>query len=225
MTNTKTSPLLLFTFLIGACGGQRDPDAVDLLAAACAVTTDEAVALLAPHEEEECEDEDDGILDGACCSNPGGCEPMEYPDTICYALPGPTDSVVLAKHSEVDTDLETTTMYYENCPPKEGEEPPGEICTEEDGAYVFLADASTPWVARFVTDASGNQHAELYKVPDGGGPVRIPSGGEAQPLLHWDDPYADHDLGVPTPDGTLYVNKMLDCIPRVGGCGFTCWKC
>jgi hypothetical protein len=221
----KKKTTIPFLFLIAACGGQPQTDAVDLVAEACAVTTDEAITLMAPHESSaDCED--DGILDGACCSNPEkGCTPMEYPDTICYGLPDPVDAIVLAKDSEVYTDVETSTMYYENCPPKE-DEPPGDTCTEEgDSDYVFLADSVTPWVARFRTDAAGNQYAELYRVPEGGGAVKIPSGAEVQPLLYADDPFADLDNGVMTPDGERFVNLLLDCIPRVGGCGFTCWKC
>jgi hypothetical protein len=206
---------MISLLLIGACGGlaERAP-AAEQLATACEISVDEASSAIAP-------DEGDPTLDLACCTG-GGCTPMDYPDTICMALPDPSAAIVLEPDSDVGYGGDWTTAHYEGC--DDGFLTDSQ-CDGEIGAYVFVADANTHWVAELYTGEDAITRARLFRVPDGGGPVRIPSGREVQPLLDASDRFADLRRPVQTPDGIRYINKQLDCIPRPGACGFTCYKC
>lgn len=156
----------------------------------------------------------------ACCTNPKGCTPMEYPTDTCWKLPSPVEATELTLYSKVAYASDTTTAFFSSC-----EDPPPEKCDPQETPYVFQPYSSTRWVVAFVPGPKGGTIAELYEVPENSTAVRIPSGAQVFPLLHEGEGYDDPTRPVETPDGTLFVDKQNDCIPRADGCGFTCSTC
>jgi hypothetical protein len=227
MSKLTLLPLLLLA--VGCTSSdppRRTSEQVHQIARACAIEVEVAAAAMAG--EIDPIDPGDGGGDGggggslpiACCTDPDGCTPMDYPDDVCQELPTPVEATDMALNSLVPYSGGTTTAFFGNCEP-----PPGDPCPADTTAYVFEPYPSTRWMAAFVPDGYGGEIAEVYEVPAGATKVKIPSGAQIFPLLEETDGFADLSRPVLTPDGIKYVDKQNDCIPRPDGCGFTCYTC
>lgn len=230
---TSISALLLAAGCTGSSVAQQG--AVQQLAVACHVTVEAAVSALADSTAPAPDPEPvpgpippdggggggGGTLPIACCTDPDGCTPMDYPVDVCWELAAPPAATTLALHSVVPyTGDSTTTAFFASCEP-----PPDEQCDPAETPYVFTPYSQTRWVAALVNDGAGGVNAELYAVPPGATSVKIPSGAQVFPLLDATEGFADLTRPVPTPDGIRYIDKQNDCIPRPDGCGFTCSTC